>query len=70
VLKNALETGISVQSGSVENHGGVGVGGGGKRLPGTLIVEGGLWKRSISLYGSSVRGTWRVDPLLGTLQVV
>jgi hypothetical protein len=22
-------------------------------------VEGGLWKLSISLYGSSVRGTWR-----------
>jgi hypothetical protein len=23
------------------------------------IVERGLWKRVISLYGSSVRGTWR-----------
>jgi len=30
--------------------------------------EGGLWKRSISLYGWSVRGTWRGAPLLGTLK--
>jgi hypothetical protein len=28
-------------------------------LQGTVIVGGGLWKWSISLYGSSVRGTWR-----------
>jgi len=25
----------------------------------TLIVERGLWKQDISLYGSSVKGTWR-----------
>ena len=39
----------------------------GVRLQGIVIVEGGLRKWSISLYGSSVRGTWRrgsfaVDP--------
>ena len=38
--------------------------------PGTLIVEGGLWKQSISLYGHSERGPWRRAPLLGTLKVV
>jgi len=30
-----------------------------------LIVEGGLQKGSISLCGSSVRGTWRGAPLPG-----
>jgi hypothetical protein len=33
------------------------------------IVERGLWKRVISLYGSSVRGTWKGALLLGTLKV-
>ena len=33
------------------------------------IFEGGLWKQSIYIYGSSVRGTWRGGgPLLGTLK--
>jgi len=27
--------------------------------------EGGLWKQSISLYGSSVRGTWRGGSFTG-----
>ena len=40
------------------------------RLPGTLILEGGLRKRSISLGGSPVRGIWRVDSLLGTMKVI
>jgi hypothetical protein len=31
----------------------------GVRSPGTLLVERGLWKRGIPLYGSSFRGTWR-----------
>jgi hypothetical protein len=43
VLKRALETGISLHRGSAENHGE------GVHLQGTLIVEGGLWKQSISL---------------------
>jgi len=38
--------------------------------PGTLIVAGGLWKQSISLYGRSAMGTWRGAPLLGTLKVM
>jgi len=33
------------------------------------LAEGGLWLRSISLYGSSVRGIWKGAPLLGTLKV-
>jgi len=45
--------------------------GGGVCSPGTLTVEGGLWKWSISLYGRSVRGTWRGGaPLLGTLKIM
>ena len=32
--------------------------------------EGGIWKRSVSLCVSSVRGTWRRAPLLGTLKDV
>jgi hypothetical protein len=31
------------------------------------LAEGGLWLCGISLYGSSVRGTWRGAPLQGTL---
>jgi len=34
------------------------------------IVERGLWKRGISVYGNSVRGTWRGAPLLGALKVI
>ena len=41
----------------------------GVRSPGTLKVERGLWKRIISLYGSSVKGTWRA-PFLGNLKVM
>ena len=48
--QQALETVISLHRGPVENHRGV-------CSPGTLIVEGELRKRSISLYGRSVRGT-------------
>jgi len=29
------------------------------------ILEGGLWKRSVSLYGRSVRGTWRGGSFTG-----
>jgi len=29
------------------------------------IVKRGLWKRSFSLYGGSVRGTWREDSFPG-----
>jgi hypothetical protein len=32
--------------------------------------EGGFWKRSISLCGSSMRGTWKEGSLLGTPKVV
>jgi len=32
--------------------------------------EGGHWKWSISLCGSSMRGTWRRAPLLGTLSML
>jgi hypothetical protein len=32
------------------------------------IDEGRLWTRNISLYGSSVRGTWRETSLLETLK--
>jgi hypothetical protein len=41
------------------HRGPVGEPGEGVHLQGTVIVRGGLWKWSISLYGSSVRGTWR-----------
>jgi hypothetical protein len=59
VLKSALEMGISLHRGPAENHGE------GVHLLGTLIVKGGLWKQSISLYGSSVRRTWNRDTLTG-----
>jgi len=39
--------------------------GGGFRLLGILIVEGGLQKGNVCLCGSSVSGTWRAAPLLG-----
>jgi len=44
--------GTSLHRGHTGTHGGRGF-----CSPGTLIVEGGLWKWSISLYGCSVRGT-------------
>jgi len=34
------------------------------------MVERGLWKWGISLYGSSVRGTWRGAPFLRALKVM
>jgi len=55
VWKKALETGTSLHRGPGGREGG----GGEVRSPRTLIVEGRLWKRIISLYGRSVRGTWR-----------
>jgi hypothetical protein len=60
--KKALETGISVHRGPFGNPEGT-------RLPGTLR-DGPkrLWKRSVSLYGSSVRGTWRERSNTSTLQ--
>jgi hypothetical protein len=54
-LEKALKTGTLLHRGPVKNHGGV-------RSPGTLIVERGLWRRS-------VKGTWRGASLLGTLKV-
>ena len=63
-LRKALETGISVHCGPV------GTQGGGVRSLGTLVVDGGLWKRNVSLFGRYVRGTWRGAPLLGTLKIM
>ena len=58
-------------SGDPEGHGEEGSGDGYVRSPGTLIVERGLCRWGISLYGSSVRGTWRgAAPLLGTPKVM
>jgi hypothetical protein len=34
------------------------------------MVDGNLWKRSISLYERCVRGTWRRAPLQRTLKVM
>ena len=41
------------------HRGPIGEPGEGVHLQGTAIVEGGVRKWSISLYGSSVRGIWR-----------
>jgi hypothetical protein len=65
VWKKALEMGTSLHTGPV------GMLGGDPFTGNSEIVEGGLWKRSISLYGCCVRGTWRGGaPLLGILKVM
>jgi hypothetical protein len=58
VLKRALEMGSLSIGAPMRTMVGV-------RLLGTLIVEGGLWKQSISLKGSSVRGTQKGDSFTG-----
>jgi len=50
-LAKALETGTFLHRDFVKYHGGI--------HQELLIVERGLWKRGISVYGTSVRGTWR-----------
>ena len=64
-LTKALETGTFLHRGPVKYHGG-----GSVHLVLCEIVETGLWKWGISLYGSSVRGTWRGAPLLRALKVM
>ena len=54
---------ISLQMGPIGEH----AGGRGSVYQG-LIDEGQPWKQSISLYGSTIRGTWREAPLLRTLK--
>jgi hypothetical protein len=55
-------------SGDPEGHGEEGSGDGYVRSPGTLIVERGLCRRGISLYGNSVRGTCRGGSFVGDLK--
>jgi hypothetical protein len=54
-LGKALETGTFLHRGPVKYHGG----GGSVHREFWEIVERGFWKRGISLYGSSIRGTWK-----------
>jgi hypothetical protein len=58
-LAKALEMGTFLHRGPVKYHG--------RSVHWELqeIVERGLWKWGISLYGSSVRGTWREGSFVG-----
>jgi len=61
VYRKAVETGICLHTGPLGN-----LEGGWGQLPGTLRDSiRGLCKRSVSLYGSSVRGTWRGRSITG-----
>jgi len=61
IYRKAMETGICLHKGSLAN-----LEGGGGHLPGTLRdTTRGLCRRSVSLYGSSVMGTWRDRSISG-----